>query len=54
MFQVFLDVCKAYNSMYRGKCMDILKGFGLGPKIRRLIQWFWYDQVVLQKVREVL
>ena len=29
LFQVFLDVWKAHDSLYRGWCMDILRGYGM-------------------------
>ena len=30
LFQVFLDVQKAYDSLGRGWCMGILQGYGMG------------------------
>ena len=30
LFQVVLDVQKAYDSLYRGRCMDILRGYVMG------------------------
>ena len=33
LLQVFLDVQKPHNYIDRGKCMDILRGYGLGPNI---------------------
>ena len=37
LLQVLLDVRKAYNSLDRGRYMEILKGYGLGPKLQRLL-----------------
>ena len=34
MFQVFLDLQKAYDSLDRGRCMEILRGYGIGKKWR--------------------
>jgi hypothetical protein len=31
--QIFLDLQKAYNLMDRGCCVDILVGYGVGPKL---------------------
>ena len=33
LIQVFLDVQKSYNSLDRGRCMEIMKGYGLGGKL---------------------
>ena len=31
LFQVFLDIRKAYDSLYRWRHMEILREYGLGP-----------------------
>ena len=49
MFQVFLDVQKSYNSLYRGRCMEILRGYGLVHILHRLLQSYWYGQKVVPK-----
>ena len=36
LFQGVLDVRKVYASLDWASCMNILKGYNLGPKIRRL------------------
>ena len=33
LFQVFIDVRKAYDSLDRGRCMEIVRGYGLGPNL---------------------
>ena len=33
LLQVFLDVLNSYNSLERGRCMEILNGNDPGPKI---------------------
>ena len=33
LFQVFIDVRKSYDLLYRGRCIEILRGYGLGPKL---------------------
>ena len=37
LFQVLLNVRKPYHSLYRGRCMEILRGYGLGPNIYMLL-----------------
>ena len=41
LFQVFLDVQKAYNPLDRGRCMEILWGYGMGQNMARLIVHQW-------------
>ena len=49
LFQVFIDVRKAYGSLCKGRCMKILRGYGLGPKLHRLLHRYWYrHKVVLE------
>ena len=38
---IFINLRKAYNAMDRDRCMEILLGYGVGPKMQRLIQFFW-------------
>ena len=40
LFQVFLNMRKSYYSLYRGSFMYILRGYGLGPKLKRLLHRF--------------
>ena len=37
LFQVFIDMRKAYDDLYRGRRMEIIRGYGLGPKLQRLL-----------------
>ena len=37
LFYVFLDVCKVYTSLDRGRCLELLRGYGLGPNLTRLL-----------------
>ena len=46
LYGVFIDLRKAHDSMDRGKCLEILKAYGVGPKILKVIGFFW-DHVVL-------
>jgi hypothetical protein len=41
--QIFLDLRKAYDAMDRGRCLDILAGYGVGPKLIRLLTHFWAE-----------
>ena len=41
LFGVFLDLRKVYDAMDRGRCLDILRGAGVGTKTIRIIKAFW-------------
>ena len=49
LFQVFLDVRKAYDSLDQGRCTKILHEYGLGPQLQRLLQRYWDKQRVVPK-----
>ena len=49
LFQVFIDVRQAYNFLDREICMKILRKYGLGTKLQRLMHWYWDKQKVYQK-----
>ena len=38
MYVIFLDLHKAYDALDRSRCLEILEGYGVGPKARRLLQ----------------
>ena len=40
IFQAFIDLSKAYYSISRKKIMEILKGYGVGPRCLKLIECF--------------
>ena len=41
LFQVFLDVRKAYVSLDRESCLELLRGYGMGPNLARLLENYW-------------
>jgi hypothetical protein len=44
LFQVFIDLRKAYNHLNQAKCLEIMTGYGVEPKLLPLQAKFW-DQV---------
>ena len=38
---IFLDLQKAYNSLGRSRCLDILEVYGVGPRGLRLLCMYW-------------
>jgi hypothetical protein len=41
LFQVFVDLCTAYNHINREKCLEIMTGYGVGLKLLRLQEKIW-------------
>ena len=38
---IFLDLHKVYDYFDRSRCMDILEGYGVGPRDLRLLRRYW-------------
>ena len=41
LYGVFSDLRKAFDSMDRGRCIKVLPGYGVGPRMLRLIVHVW-------------
>ena len=39
---IFLDLHKPYDALGRSRCLEILEGYGVGPKARRLLTTYWH------------
>ena len=53
LFQVFLYVQKAYDSLDRGIYVEILRGYGLILNLKILLQRYWGEQEVVPKSRKI-
>ena len=38
---IFLYLRKAYDALDRSSCLEILEGYGVGSRVRRLLQTYW-------------
>ena len=38
---IFLDLHKAYGALDRSRILEILEGYGVGPRVRRLLRTYW-------------
>ena len=38
---IFLDLQKAYDALEQERCLDILLGYGVGPRTLQLLQTYW-------------
>jgi hypothetical protein len=41
LYQIYLDLKKAYNALNRTRCLEILSGYGVGPNLLHLQKQFW-------------
>ena len=46
-YGVFLDLKKAFDAMDHERCIMILEGYGVGPRMIRLIQNYWRDPIMV-------
>jgi hypothetical protein len=43
LYQIYLDLKKAYDTLDWTRCLEILAGYGVGPNFLRLQKQFWDD-----------
>jgi hypothetical protein len=41
LYQIYLDLRKAYDALDQGGCLEILAGYGVGQNLLLLQKWFW-------------
>ena len=41
LYEIFLDLQKAYDALERSKCLYILDGYGVGPRYLHLLHMYW-------------
>jgi exonuclease III len=44
LYAIFLDLSKAYDTLDRGRTLDIMQGYGVGPNLIRILRNFWESQ----------
>ena len=47
LYQIYLDLRKAYDSVHREGVMALLEKYGVGPRIRRYIRKIWENQTFI-------
>ena len=50
LYEILLDLHKAYNDMDREICLDIFEGYIIGPQALRLLRRYWGFLVMVTKV----
>ena len=41
LFEIYLDIQKLYDALDRGRCLDILTGYGVVPLAIHLLWTYW-------------
>ena len=49
LFLVFLDIQKLYDNLDHERLLNTLEGYGVGPKIRDILEEFWYRNKVVNR-----
>jgi hypothetical protein len=49
LYQIFIDLEKAYDTLDRGRTLEVLKGYGTGPRVLRFLETFWDNQDVVAR-----
>ena len=46
---IFLDLTKAYDALDRSRSLEILKGYGVGERVRRLLREYWNNTTMVAR-----
>ena len=46
---IFLNLTKAYDALDSSRSLKILKGYGVGDRVRRLLQEYWYKTMMVAR-----
>ena len=50
LYVIFLDLTKAYDALDRSRRLEILKGYGVGERVRRLLTVYWERTTMVARV----
>eukprot|EP00978_Attheya_sp_CCMP212_P014987 scaffold38492_cov35-Attheya_sp.AAC.1 len=49
LFQIYLDLRKAYDALDRERCLEIVEAYGTGKCVVRLLKAYWSKQKIVAK-----
>ena len=49
LYVIFLDLTKAYDVLDRSSSLDILEGYGVGPRARQLLRVYWRKSTMVAR-----
>ena len=49
LYVILLDLHKAYDALDSSRCLEILEGYGVDPRARRLLQTYWRRLTMVER-----
>ena len=49
LYVIFLDLHRAYEALDRSRSLEILEGYGVGPRARRLLRTYWEKSTMVSR-----
>ena len=40
VYKLFIKIWKAYDALDRERCLEILMGYGVGPRIKKILRYY--------------
>ena len=50
LYVIFLDLTNAYDALDRSSSLEILKGYGVGERVRKVLREYWERTTMVAKV----
>ena len=47
LYVILSDLHKAYDALDRSRCLEILEGYGIGPRVRELLRNYWHRLIMV-------
>ena len=54
LYVIFLDLTKVYVALDRSTSLEILEGYGVGPRARRLLRAYWGKSTMVARAGGLL
>ena len=54
LYVIFLDLTKAYDALDRSRSLEILKGYGVGDRVQRLLREYWDKKTMMGPAKILL
>ena len=49
LYVIFMDLNKAYDTLDSSRSLEILKGYGVGERVRRLLREYWNKSTMVAR-----